>query len=82
MRLHIEVLRNSAAIGETLRRHGWRPHQAGAASYAAAHKDVVDQVTARHQLQALGLLTSPALRIRFGLHAQLPPLSRSTPHGR
>jgi hypothetical protein len=36
-------------------------------------------VTARHQLHLLGLLTSSALRIHFGVQAQLPQLSRSTP---
>jgi hypothetical protein len=69
MRLHIERLRNRDAIGESLRRHGWRLDKAGASSYSAAHKDVVDQATARHQLHVLGLLRSPALRIHFGLQA-------------
>jgi hypothetical protein len=78
MRVQIELLRNREAIGEALRRDGWRLDKAGVASYGAVHKDVVDQATARRQLHAVGLLTSPALRIRFGLQAQakracLPP---------
>jgi hypothetical protein len=82
MRLHIEMLRNCQAIGEALREQGWCLDKAGASSYSAVHPDVVDQATARHHLHALGLLTSPALRIHFGLQAQAPPLSRSAPAGR
>jgi hypothetical protein len=70
MGVHIEMLRNYDALGETFRRHGWRLDKPGASSYSAVHNDVVDQVTARQQLHALGLLTSSALRIRFGLPAQ------------
>jgi hypothetical protein len=73
IRVHFGLLRNGDAIGATLRRHGWRLHKTGAASYSAVRKDVVDQATARRQLHALGLLTSPALRIHFGLDAPLPP---------
>jgi hypothetical protein len=82
MKLHIEMLQNGQAIGEMLREHGWRLDKAGASSYLAVHPDVVDQATARHRLHALGLLTSPALRINFGLQAHLRQLDRSTSAGR
>jgi hypothetical protein len=73
------MLRDGDAIGKTLCRHGWRLHQADASSFSAVHDQVFDQVTARHMLHALGLLTSSALRIHFGVQAQLPQLTRSTP---
>jgi hypothetical protein len=70
MKLHIETLRNREGIRELLREHGWRLDKGGGSSYSARHPAVSDQATARERLNALGLLTSPAVRIEFNPHAE------------
>jgi hypothetical protein len=67
MKLHIEMLHDREGILKLLRKHGWRLGRAGSeASYLARHPTVTDQTTARDRLNAVGLLTSSALRIEFG----------------
>ena len=65
MRIHVEVLHQRHAIRELLREHGWRLHKENS-GFAAEHPAVHNQAAARHHLQALGLLTSGAVRIEFG----------------
>jgi hypothetical protein len=71
MRIHIELLRQPAAIRELLREEGWRLHKT-ANGYSAEHPDATDESAIRQSLQELGLLTSPAVRIEFP-----PPVRRS-----
>jgi hypothetical protein len=66
MNVHIEMLHHREGIRKLLHDHGWRLDRAeGEATYSARHPTVTDQATARDQLNAVGLLTSPALRITF-----------------
>ena len=64
MKIHIELLRQQAAVRELLREEGWRLDKT-ASGYSAEHPDATDASTARQNLQALGLLTSAAVRIEF-----------------
>jgi hypothetical protein len=49
--------------------HGWRLETAGGPDFSAWHPEVRDQAAARDRLNDLGLLTSSAVRIEFGPHA-------------
>ena len=64
MKIHIELLRQQAAVRELLREEGWRLDET-ASGYSAEHPEVTDASAARQNLQALGLLTSAAVRIGF-----------------
>jgi len=64
LKIHIEVLHQRHAIRELLREHGWRLDKDNG-GFAARHPAVHDQAAARQNLQALGLLTSAAVRIEF-----------------
>ena len=77
MTIHIEVLHQRHAIRELLREHGWRLHKESS-GFAAEHPAVPNQAAARQNLQALGLLTSSAVRIEFVPVAQR---SRRPPAG-
>ena len=65
MTIHIEFLHQRQALRQLLREHGWRLDKENG-GFAAEHPAVQDQAAARHHLQALGLLTSGAVRIEFG----------------
>ena len=65
MTIHIELLHQRQAICQLLREHGWRLGKANG-GFAAEHPAVHDEAAARQKLQALGLLTSGAVRIEFG----------------
>jgi hypothetical protein len=65
MRIHVEVLHQRHAIRHLLRENGWRLDKENK-GFAAEHPAVHDQAAARKNLQALGLLTSAAVRIEFG----------------
>jgi hypothetical protein len=65
MNLHILVLRSLNTIMEVLQADGWTVVSEGKDGVRARHPAVPDEVTARRRLQHLGLLTSPALRVRF-----------------
>jgi hypothetical protein len=68
MILHIEPVRKSEGIHELLCSHGWRLEQLSGTTYSAQHPAVTDQASARQKLHALGLLTSPAVRIDIQHH--------------
>jgi hypothetical protein len=65
MTIHIEFLHQRQDLRELLREHGWRLDKKNG-GFAAEHPAVHDQAAARQNLQALGLLTSAAVRIEFG----------------
>jgi hypothetical protein len=60
MQLDIHFLRSAEKIREILRQDGWNM-----TTNTASHPRVPDEVTARHRLEQLGLLTSPAVQIDF-----------------
>ena len=64
MTIHIEMLHRGESIREVLREDGWQVDRADG-GYDAEHPAVQDGPTARARLNALGLLTSAALRIDF-----------------
>jgi hypothetical protein len=69
MNLHIQTLRHRDSVRRLLLKNGWRLDRASGPHYSARHPDVTDQQSARHRLNHLGLLTSAAVRIEFGPHA-------------
>jgi hypothetical protein len=69
MKVHIQTLRQRDSVRRLLLEHGWRLDRASGTHYSARHPDVRDQQSARHRLNAAGLLTSGAVRIEFDPHA-------------
>jgi hypothetical protein len=69
MTVHIQTLRDRDSVRRLLLKHGWRPDRASGPHYSARHPDVTDQKSAHHRLNDVGLLTSGAVRIEFGPHA-------------
>jgi hypothetical protein len=69
VKVHIETLRDHEDVRRILLAHGWRLYRASGPAYSARHPKVNDQMAARDRLNDLGLLTSSAVRIQFGPHA-------------
>jgi hypothetical protein len=67
MVVHIHVLRRPQDLARVLRDDGWEVEEGAPNSFEATHADVDNQRTARARLSCLSLLTSPGLRIEFGL---------------
>jgi hypothetical protein len=67
MVVHIRVLARSPEVREMLCESGWDVDEEGTDGLVATHPQVEDQPAARARLWRLGLLTSPRLRIEFGL---------------
>ena len=65
MRIYIELLRHREAVYCLLSEDGWRLDEANS-GFTANHPAVRDEPAARNRLSALGLLTSPSVRIEFG----------------
>jgi hypothetical protein len=65
MRLHIQWLRDPAALQDVLRRDGWKCEGRRPGTVVASHPFVPDEAAARARLHQLGLLTSGSLRIDF-----------------
>jgi hypothetical protein len=66
MRIHIHALRHAEDLEEMLRAAGWRLDRTGTAGLYAQHPNVKGPADARSELDKLGLLTSPQVRIEFG----------------
>ena len=58
-------LRDTAGPLQALRGDGWDLRSGPGGAVEGTHPDVPDEAAARNRLDDIGLLTSPALRIRF-----------------
>ncbi len=65
MKVHIQLLRQSEHLHQTLRNDGWSVEVEENDSISARHPLVLDEGTARSRLHGLRLLTSRSLRIEF-----------------
>jgi hypothetical protein len=62
--VHIEVLQRRVDVPQLLLKDGWTLDDSNDV-YTACHPDISSESAARNRLYHLGLLTSPAVRIRF-----------------
>ncbi len=73
MKVHIQLLRQSEDLRQTLRNDGWSVEPEENDSIFARHPQVLDEVAARSRLHQLRLLTSRSLRIEFHCPAKPHP---------
>jgi hypothetical protein len=65
MIVYIEALHHPHALRARLEADGWTLTAASAGGLLARHRDLPDEPALRRRLNALGLLTSPGVRIEF-----------------
>jgi hypothetical protein len=67
MHVRVVALRSPGGVEDLLRADGWRVLKGEDGALSASHPEIMDQQAARNRLLDLGLLTSGAVRIDFGL---------------